>query len=234
MLKVKDLVIKYGSVEALKGLSIDVAEGHITTLIGANGAGKSTFLKAISGLVPIVSGEIWFNNIKINGKSPEKISNLGIAHVPQGKRLFTKMSVADNLAIGAYTRKDRDGIKRDLEKVYEAFPVLKVRSRALAKNLSGGEQQMLAFGRGLMSHPKLLILDEPSLGLAPLMVNVIAEHIKKFAQEGYTVILVEQNANLALALAKYAYVLELGSVVLEGEAKQVQDNDHVRKAYLGM
>jgi branched-chain amino acid transport system ATP-binding protein len=234
MLKMKDVVAHYGSVEALRSISIEAEEGSITTLVGANGAGKSTCLRAISGLVPITSGEIWLNDKRIDGMAPDKIAKLGIAHVPQGKRLFTRMSVYDNLGIGAYLRKDTVEVERDLEKIYQYFPILKKRRRQLAKNLSGGEQQMLALGRGLISNPKLLLLDEPSLGLAPILVREIANYIEELAKKGYTVLLVEQNANLALSLAKNAYVLELGRITLAGDARQLQNNEHVKKAYLGI
>ena len=234
MLSVKNIVVHYGGVEALKGVSFDAEEGSITTLLGANGAGKTTCLRAISGLVRLTSGEIWFEGKRIDGKAPEKIVGLGIAHVPEGRRLFSWMSVFDNLIIGAYLRKDKDGIKRDLERTYGYFSILSRRRRQQARNLSGGEQQMLALGRGLLSNPKLFLFDEPSLGLAPIMVKEIAHHIRRLAEEGYAVILVEQNASLALTLAKKAYVLELGRIAVEGDAEQLRNNEHVKKAYLGI
>ena len=234
MLGIKNIVVHYGGVEALKGISFDAEEGSITTLIGANGAGKSTCLRAISGLVPLTSGEIWFEGKRIDKITPEGIVKLGIAHVPEGRRLFPWMSVFDNLMAGAYLRKDKAGIERDLERTYKYFPILSQRRRQQARSLSGGGQQMLAFGRALLSNPKLFLFDEPSLGLAPMLVMQIADHIRQLADEGYTIILVEQNASVALRLAKKAYVLELGRVALEGDAIQLQDNEHVKKAYLGV
>lgn len=234
MLNLKNVVVHYGGVKALKDVSLDIEAGIITTLIGANGAGKTTCLRAISGLVQLTSGEIWFEGRRIDGMAPEEIARLGIAHVPEGRRLFPWMSVFDNLMIGAYLRKDKLGIKKDLDKVFEYFPVLGKRQKRPARNLSGGEQQMAAFGRALLSKPKIFLFDEPSLGLSPIVVNEIADRIKQLASEGFTVILVEQNANLALKLAKKVYVLELGRVALEGSAKQLQNNEHVRKSYLGM
>ncbi len=233
MLKVKNIVVQYGGVQALKGVSIDVEAASVTTLIGANGAGKTTCLKAISGLVPLSSGEIWFEGKRIDGMPPEEIVKLGIAHVPEGRRLFPFMTVFDNLMVGSFLRKDKAGIKQDLERVLEYFPTLRDRLRQQAKSLSGGEQQMLAFGRALLSKPKLLILDEPSLGLAPLMVQEMGEHIKQVVKDGYPVILVEQNASLALSLATKAYVLETGVIALEGEAKELEVHEHVKKFYLG-
>lgn len=234
MLNIKNIVVHYGGVEALTGISIDAEEGSITTLIGANGAGKSTCLRAISGLVPLTSGEIWFEGKRIDGMAPEKIAELGIAHIPEGRRLFPWMSVFDNLMTGAYLRNDKAGIQRDLERTYEYFPILRRRHRQYARSLSGGEQQMLAFGRALLSNPRLFLFDEPSLGLAPILVGEVADRIRRLAEEGYTVLLVEQNASLALTLAKKAYVLETGRIALEGDAKELQDNEHVKKAYLGM
>ena len=234
MLSLKNIAVHYGGVEALKGISIDAEKGSITALIGANGAGKSTCLRAISGLVPLSSGEIWFEGKRIDGIAPERIVKLGIAHVPEGKRLFLTMSVYDNLLTGAFLRKDREGVERDLEKAYDYFPILYERRRQRAGTLSGGQQQMLAFGRGLLSNPKLFLFDEPSLGIAPIIVHEIGERISRLANEGYTIILVEQNAILALELAKKAYVLETGRVALEGDAKQLRDNEYVKKVYLGI
>lgn len=234
MLSLKNLVVHYGGVEALKNISIDAEKGSITALIGANGAGKSTCLRAISGLVPLTSGEIWFEDKRIDGMVPEKIVRLGIAHVPEGKRLFLKMSVLDNLLTGASLRKDRAGIEGDLKKAFKYFPILSERRRQLAGKLSGGEQQMLAFGRALLSNPKFFLFDEPSLGIAPIIVHEIGERIRQLADEGYTIILVEQNAILALELAKKAYVLETGRVALEGAAKQLKNNEYVKKIYLGI
>lgn len=233
MLRVKNIVVHYGAVEALKGVSIEAEMGSISTLIGANGAGKSTCLRAISGLVPLTSGEIWFEDKRVDGMAPEEIVKLGVAHVPEGRRLFPLMSVYGNLMTGAFLRKDKEGIQRDLEKVFRHFPILRSRQKQQANSLSGGEQQMVAFGRALMANPKVLILDEPSLGLAPLIVKEMGDHVKQMAEDGYTVILVEQNAHLALSLAKNAYVLEVGRVVLEGDAKELEVDEHVKKFYLG-
>ncbi|HEB31685.1 MAG TPA: ABC transporter ATP-binding protein [Spirochaetes bacterium] len=234
LLSIKNIVVRYGGVEALKGISLEIEEGSITTLIGSNGAGKSTCLKAVSGITPLSSGEIWFKDKRIDGVKPEKIVKMGVAHIPEGRRLFPHMSVYDNLMTGAFLRRDKPGINRDIEKAYSHFPILRKRKRQYAQSLSGGEQQMVAFGRGLLSNPKLFLFDEPSLGLAPILVNEVADHIKRLADEGYTVILVEQNANLALSLAKRAYVLELGKVTVEGDARELQNNEYVRKAYLGI
>ena len=234
MLKVKNIVVHYGGVEALKGISLEAKAGSVTTLIGANGAGKSTCLRAISGLVPITSGEIWFKDKRIDGMAPEEIVKLGIGHVPEGKRLFLRMSVSDNLLAGAFLRKDNEAIQRDLESVYGYFTALERAHKRPSSRLSGGEQQMLAIGRGLMSSPELLILDEPSLGLSPILTEEVASIIKRIADEGLAVLLVEQNASLALSLASSGYVLETGRITLEGDTKQLQGNEHVRKAYLGM
>jgi len=234
MLSLKNIVVHYGGVEALKGVSIYAEKGSITTLIGSNGAGKSTCLRAISGLVPLTSGEIWFDGKRIDGMSPEKIVKLGIAHVPEGKRLFLKMSVFDNLLTGAFLRKDKAEVEKDLKKAIEYFPILGDKLRKPTNTLSGGQQQMLAFGRALLSKPKLFLFDEPSLGLAPILVHEIGERIRQLADEGYTIILVEQNATLALELAKRAYVLETGKTALEGDAKQLKNNEYVKKVYLGI
>ena len=234
MLSLKNVVVHYGAVEALKGVSLDAEAGSITTLIGANGAGKSTCLRAVSGLVRLTSGEIWFDGKRIDGMAPENVAKLGIAHVPEGRRLFPWMSVIDNLMTGAYLRNDKTEINTDLERTYRYFPILGKRRRQQASSLSGGEQQMLAFGRAILSHPRLFLFDEPSLGLSPILVEQIGDHIRRFAEEGYTIILVEQNASLALGLAKRAYVLEVGTVALEGDAKELQYSEHVRETYLGM
>jgi len=234
MLKVDNIVVHYGRAEAVRGVSFTAEPAKITTLIGANGAGKSTCLKAISGLIPLTSGEIWFEEERVDGKTPAEIAKLGIAHVPEGRRLFPFMSVYDNLMTGAYLRKDRAGIKEDMEKVFEYFPVLRSKLKQMARSLSGGEQQMLAFGRAFLSKPKLFILDEPSLGLAPLLVEAMGQHVKQFAEDGYSVILVEQNANLALSIAHRAYVLEVGKVALEGSAEDLKVDEHVRKFYLAV
>ena len=236
MLSLKNIFVNYNEIKVLMGVSIEAEEGAVTTLIGVNGAGKTTTLKAISGLVPLSSGEIWFKGERIDGMKPEAIVKRGITHVPEGRGLFPWMSVYDNLMTGAFMRKlDKNGVKKDLEKVYEYFPCLKIMSKRLAKNMSGGEMQMLAFARGLLADPKLYLLDEPSIGLAPLIVKEIMQTIRKIVHREKTeIILVEQNANLALNLAKKAYVLELGRVALEGDAKELLNNSTVRKAYLGI
>jgi len=231
--RVQNLRVFYERVEALKGISIDVESGAIVTLIGANGAGKSTILRAISGLVGVSSGEIYFQGKKMDGLSPQQIVRAGIAHVPEGRRVFPYMSVKENLMLGAFRRKDKEGIRGDLEGVFEHFPILKERRSQSAGSLSGGEQQMLAIGRAMMSKPQLLLLDEPSLGLAPLMVKEVGRIIVDINQRKVGIILVEQNAQMALRLAKKGYVLETGSIALQGEASELIGNEHVRKAYLG-
>ena len=231
--RVQNLRVFYERVEALKGISIDVESGAIAALIGANGAGKSTTLRAISGLVGVSSGEIYFQGKKMDGLSPQQIVRAGIAHVPEGRRVFPYMSVKENLMLGAFRRKDKEGIRGDLEGVFEHFPILKERRSQSAGSLSGGEQQMLAIGRAMMSKPQLLLLDEPSLGLAPLMVKEVGRIIVDINQRKVGIILVEQNAQMALRLAQKGYVLETGSIALQGEASELIDNEHVRKAYLG-
>ena len=234
MLNLKNVVVHYGGVEALQDVSIVAEKGSITTLIGSNGAGKSTCLRSISGLVPLTSGEIRFEGNRIDGMLPEKIVKLGIAHVPEGKRLFPKMSVLDNLLTGAHLRTDKAKVAKDLEKALEYFPILGEKLKKSAGTLSGGQQQMLAFGRALLSNPKIFLFDEPSLGMAPIIVHQIGERIKQLAEEGYTIILVEQNATLALELANAAYVLETGKVAMEGDADRLKNNDYVKKVYLGI
>jgi len=234
LLTLKDIVVHYGGVQALKGISLEVQEGAVTALIGANGAGKSTTLKAISGLVPLTSGEILFEGKRIDGNSPEKIVALGIVQVPEGKRLFLEMSVLDNLLAGAYLRKDTDRLATDLEHIYGYFPILGKARHRPASNLSGGEQQMLAIGRGLMASPRLLLLDEPSLGLSPLLTKEVGAIIKQIADEGVSILLIEQNASLALQLAQKAYVMETGTIALEGDPLELQNNAHVKEAYLGL
>jgi branched-chain amino acid transport system ATP-binding protein len=233
MLEVKDITVHYHKVDAIRNISIEVAEGEIVTLIGSNGAGKSTTLRAISGLNHPTTGEIWFDGQRIDRLAPEKINSIGIAQVPEGRRVFPQMTVAENLEMGGFLRKDTDGIIRDLQGVFGHFPILKSRQRQSAGTLSGGEQQMLAMGRALMSNPRLLLLDEPSLGLSPLMCMEIAKIIKDIHEEGRTIVLVEQNARLALALAQKGYVLETGNIVLKGDTHELRENKQVKKAYLG-
>lgn len=233
MLEIKDLNIYYGVIHALKNLSLHINEGEIVTLIGANGAGKTTTLRAISGLLKIGGGQIAFNGDTISGTNAKDIVRKGISHVPEGRRIFADMTVLENLELGAYLRKDKEGIRNDMKNVYERFPILEKRSKQLAGTLSGGEQQMLAMGRALMSKPKLLLLDEPSMGLAPLLVQEIFKIIKDINQAGTTVLLVEQNAHMALSIADRAYVLETGSIVLEGSAKELAQSEDIKKAYLG-
>jgi branched-chain amino acid transport system ATP-binding protein len=233
LLEIRDVHVHYNKVAALKGIDMDVADGSIVTIIGANGAGKSTTLRSISGLVPISGGEIAFAGKRIDGLPPEKVVALGIAHVPEGRRVFPDLTVEENLRTGAFLRSDAAEIAKDLDEVFLHFPRLKERRKQWARSLSGGEQQMLAIGRALMSRPKLLILDEPSMGLSPVMVQEIARIVRDIAARGVTVVLVEQNAELALKLARFAYVLETGRVALEGPAHELHDNEHVRRAYLG-
>lgn len=223
----------YGNIRALKGVSLAVPEGSTVTLLGSNGAGKSTTLKTISGLVPAASGTIEFMNQRIDHLAPERIVRLGISHVPEGREVFKELTVAENLKMGAYTRRDKREIEASYESVYSLYPVLKERRLQLAGTLSGGEQQMLAIGRALMGRPKLLLLDEPSLGLAPKLVEEIFSVIERINQEGMTVLLVEQNANKALGIAEYGYVLETGTIALEDRASRLLENDHVRRSYLG-
>ena len=233
MLEVKDLHVSYGGIRALRGVNLEVPDGKIVTLIGANGAGKSTLLRTISGLVKAESGSITYDGTELLGMSINKILELGIAQVPEGRRVFTNLSVLENLKIGAYLRKDKAGIQKDIEWVYELFPRLKERSWQMAGTLSGGEQQMLAVGRALMSRPKLMMMDEPSLGLAPLVVKGIFEIIREINRQGVTVLLIEQNANMALKTADLAYVLETGEITLHGTGAELLTNEAVKRAYLG-
>ena len=234
LLQVKDIHVHYGPVAALKGISLEVGEADFVTLIGSNGAGKSTTLRTISGLNHPSAGSIIFDGKPIDKLSADKIVKLGIAHVPEGRRVFKDLSVTENLRLGAFTRDDEQGIEDDLEKVFDYFPRLRERADQTARTMSGGEQQMVAIGRALMSSPRLLLLDEPSLGLAPVIVQEIARILVEINKAGVSVILVEQNAELALELARHGYVLETGNIALEGEASGLMDNDHVRKAYLGI
>ncbi|XOQ47323.1 MAG: High-affinity branched-chain amino acid transport ATP-binding protein LivF [Eubacteriales bacterium] len=233
MLSVKNLDVYYGSIHAIKNISFEVAEGEIVTLIGANGAGKTTTLHAISGLVKPKSGEITFCGNNLMAIEPHKIIRLGLAQVPEGRRIFSKMTVQENLEMGAYIRNDGGAISKDYEKIFERLPRLKERRRQIAGTLSGGEQQMLAIGRALMCNPKMLLLDEPSMGLSPLLVGEIFEIIKDVNKTGVTVLLVEQNAKKALEIADHAYVLETGSIAMQGDADELANNEKVRKAYLG-
>ena len=233
MLKVTDLRAAYGKIEALKGISLEVKEGEIVTLIGANGAGKSTTLKTISGQLHPKQGSITFKGESIGGVRPHLLTGKGIIQVPEGRRIFSRMTVMENLDMGAFLRKDKDGIKADLDHVFELFPRLKERVAQKGGTLSGGEQQMLAMGRALMSSPRLLMLDEPSMGLAPVVVETIFEIIQKLNADGITILLVEQNANMALAIADRGYVMETGEIALTGPGRELLQNEAVRKAYLG-
>ena len=233
MLEVKDVGVYYGAIHAVKGISLRVEDGQIVTLIGSNGAGKSTTLHTISGLIKPRSGNILFDGTDITGTPAHKIVASGLVQVPEGRHVFANMSVMENLDMGAYLRKDKDGIEKDKKKVFELFPRLFERKNQLSGTLSGGEQQMLAMGRALMERPRVLLLDEPSMGLAPLLVKEIFSIIKTINEEGTTVLLVEQNANMALSIADYAYVLETGRITLSGPAADLSASEAVRKAYLG-
>lgn len=233
LLTVQGIETYYGNIQALKGISFQVPEGAIITLLGANGAGKSTTLKSISGLTPPAQGTVTFMGQPIAGRPSEQVVRMGIAHVPEGRELFPELTVLENLRMGAFTRRDKGEIQQSLERVYSHYPILAERRSQLAGTLSGGEQQMLAIGRALMARPKLILLDEPSLGLAPKLVEEIFRIIHDIRASGATVLLVEQNANKALSIADYGYVLETGKIALEGESQQLLRNDHVRRLYLG-
>lgn len=233
MLEVKDIEVYYGMIQALKGISFEVNEGEVIALIGANGAGKTTTLHTITGLLSPKKGSVLFEGQDITKVPAHKIVSLGMAHVPEGRRVFAELSVYQNLKMGAYTRKDKDEIAKTLEMVYKRFSRLEERKNQLAGTLSGGEQQMLAMGRALMSHPKIIVMDEPSMGLSPILVNEIFDIIKEVSASGTTVLLVEQNAKKALSIADRAYVLETGKIVLEGDAKELMNDDSIKKAYLG-
>ncbi|MEN3202964.1 MAG: ABC transporter ATP-binding protein [Atribacterota bacterium] len=233
VLQVEDLHVFYGGIHALKGVSLSVPQGTIVALIGANGAGKSTTLRTISGLVRAKRGRISFEGKDITEELPHRIVEMGIAMVPEGRRIFPNLTVMENLLLGAYTRRDSQGLKRDLDWVFTLFPRLKERTWQKGGTLSGGEQQMLAVARALMSRPRLLMMDEPSLGLAPLLVREIFDIIRELCENGVTILLIEQNAKAALEIAHYAYVLETGRIVLEGEGKKLLEDERVRKAYLG-
>ena len=234
MLEVKDLRVHYGTVEAVKGVSFEISERAIVSLIGANGAGKTTCLRALTGLVKPSGGEVRFENTSLVGLAPHQIVRLGIAHVPEGRRLFPKMTVLENLRMGAYLRTKRTEMASTLGMIYEHFPLLRERGRQRAGSLSGGEQQMLAIARALMNRPRLLLLDEPSMGLSPIMTAEIGKIIRQINAEDVSIILVEQNALLALTLARYGYVLETGLVVMQGNARELLQDEGVKKAYLGI
>lgn len=233
MLEVKNLKVYYGMIQAIKGVSFHVEEGEIIALIGANGAGKTTILHTVSGLLAPKEGSVTFEGQDIVKIPGHKIVSMGMAHVPEGRRVFAQLSVLQNLKMGAYTRKDKEEIQQTLKTVFERFPRLEERQNQLAGTLSGGEQQMLAMGRALMSHPKILLMDEPSMGLSPIFVEEIFHIIREISASGTTVLLVEQNAKKALAIANRAYVLETGNIVLSGDAKEMMNNDSIKKAYLG-
>ena len=233
LLKIEDLHVSYGAVRAIKGISLEVNDGELVSLIGANGAGKTTTLHTISGLVPAESGSITLDGTDLRKIAPNKIIEIGLAHVPEGRHVFAHMTVEENLAMGAYIVRDKAKIKRQLERVYAHFPRLAERSRQLAGTLSGGEQQMLAMGRALMTEPKMLLLDEPSMGLSPILVKEIFSMIKALHSDGITILLVEQNAKMALSISDRAYVLETGLISMSGKAQDLLHDDKVRRAYLG-
>ena len=233
MLKVENLVVAYGGIEALKGITVEVPDKKIVTLIGANGAGKSTLLRSIIGLVKPVSGDITYGDTKLNNLNSQQIVQTGITLVPEGRRVFPNLTVLENLQVGAYMRTDKDGIAKDIAWMYELFPRLEERSWQMAGTLSGGEQQMLAFARALMSRPKLIMMDEPSLGLAPLVIKEIFKIIQEINSKGVTVLLVEQNANMALKVADVAYVLETGNIKMKGTGAELLENEEIKEAYLG-
>jgi len=233
LLRLSKVTVHYGTAEAIKDITIKLEEGTVVSVIGANGAGKSTILKAVSGLVPLYSGEIEFLDKRISGMPVDKIVGLGIAHVPEGRRLFPYMSVMANIKLGAYLRKDKTGILTDMEGVFRLFPRLKERRNQKAGSLSGGEQQMLTIGRALMARPRLLMMDEPSLGLAPVVINDLANAVRDINNSGISVLLVEQNAGLVNKVSQKCYVIEVGKVVLEGDMKELMANDSVRRAFLG-
>lgn len=233
MLEVKNLSVSYGAIEAVKDISFTVNDGEIVSLIGANGAGKTTTLHTSTGLVPAKSGSVMYNGVDLLKTHNNKIVTLGMAHIPEGRHVFTRMSVEENLEMGAFSLKDQSDLKKDLDMVYGLFPRLKERRNQKAGTLSGGEQQMLAMGRALMSHPKTILMDEPSMGLSPKLVKEIFSIIRKLHEQGITILLVEQNAKMALSIADRAYVLETGRITMEGDAKELLNNEQVRKAYLG-
>jgi branched-chain amino acid transport system ATP-binding protein len=233
LLSVNDITVHYGKAIAVDHVSLEVADGAVVTIIGANGAGKSTILKALSGLIPLTSGEIWFQDRRIDGMAPYNIVNLGLVQIPEGRRLFPYLTVLSNLRLGASLRKDKAGITKDMDEVFEHFPILKERRDQKAGTLSGGEQQMLAIARSLMAKPRLLLMDEPSLGLAPLLVNELVPIIKNINERGVGVLLVEQNVPLALKTATSAYALQVGKVILKGDIDKFKGSEIVKRAYLG-
>lgn len=233
MLEVKDLEVYYGVIQAIKGISFKVEQGEVIALIGANGAGKTTTLHTVTGLLSPKKGQVLFEGKEITKVPAHKIVSMGMAHVPEGRRVFSELSVYENLKMGAYTRKDKNEIEESLKNIYKRFPRLEERKNQMAGTLSGGEQQMLAMGRALMSKPKIILMDEPSMGLSPIMVNEIFDIIRSVSQSGTTVLLVEQNAKKALSIADRAYVLETGKIALEGNAKDLLEDDSIKKAYLG-
>ena len=233
MLEIKDLNVYYGMIQAIKGVSFEVNEGEVIALIGANGAGKTTILHTITGLLTPKKGQVIFEGQDITKVPAHKIVSLGMAHVPEGRRVFSHLTVYQNLKMGAYTRKDKDEIEKTLETVYKRFPRLEERKNQIAGTLSGGEQQMLAMGRALMSHPRIILMDEPSMGLSPILVNEIFDIIQSVSASGTTVLLVEQNAKKALSIADRAYVLETGNIVMSGDATELMNDDSIKKAYLG-
>ena len=233
MLEIKDLYVRYGMIEAIKGISFEVRDGEIVTLIGSNGAGKTTTMHAISGLLKPASGSIKLDGVELTKTANHKIVSMGLAQVPEGRRVFAQQTVEENLLLGSYARKEKDGIQKDLDHVYQLFPRLLERKKQPAGTLSGGEQQMLAMARALMSCPKILLMDEPSMGLSPLLVKEIFRIIQDINKEGTTILLVEQNAKMALAIADRAYVLETGKITLEGTGEELSASEEVRKAYLG-
>ncbi|UWQ24432.1 ABC transporter ATP-binding protein [Leisingera aquaemixtae] len=234
LLEMKNIAVNYGKINAIRNISVAVPEGKIVTIIGGNGAGKTTTLRAMSGMLPVAAGEITFEGKRIDHLPAHKVVANGIAHVPEGRRVFPDMTVEENLRTGAFLRKDKEAVEADLADVFRRFPRLRERRTQMAKTMSGGEQQMLAIGRALMSKPRLLLMDEPSMGLAPVIVEEIARIIEEINANGLSVVLVEQNAELALELADYAYVLETGNAAMEGPADELHGNEHVRAAYLGL
>ncbi|MBN1776894.1 MAG: ABC transporter ATP-binding protein [Clostridiales bacterium] len=233
MLKIEDLVVSYGAIQALRGISLEVNEGEIVSLIGANGAGKTTTLHALTGLIPIKSGKVHYQKKNLRKVRAHEIVSLGLAHVPEGRQVFRRMTVIENLLMGAYSRTDRAEIAQNLTKVYKHFPRLEERAKQIAGTLSGGEQQMLAMGRAMMSAPKLIVMDEPSMGLSPILVKEVFNIIEDMHKEGITILLVEQNAKMALSVADRAYVLENGKISMSGKASELLDDEKVRQAYLG-